>query len=89
MGQQAANQLTSGDRADATGDHDRLVIAPGHLAAVLVGLRGGLEGAEVAQQVRPAELVVESYGSYREYKACDRTSLRACIYGKIDKIIEL
>ena len=33
--------------------------------------------------------VIKQYGSYREYKACDRTSLRACIYGKIDKIIEL
>ncbi len=32
--------------------------------------------------------VVKQYGQYQEYKAIDRTSLRAMIYGRIDKIIE-
>ena len=33
--------------------------------------------------------VVKQYGSYQEYKAVDKTSLRAMIYGRIDKIIEV
>ena len=32
--------------------------------------------------------VVKQYGQYQEYKAIDRTSLRAMVYGRIDKIIE-
>ncbi|WP_085536592.1 molybdenum ABC transporter ATP-binding protein [Massilibacteroides vaginae] len=32
--------------------------------------------------------VVKQYGQYQEYKAIDRTSLRAMIYGRINKIIE-
>lgn len=33
--------------------------------------------------------IVKQYGSYQEYNAVDKTSLRAMIYGKIDKIIEV
>lgn len=33
--------------------------------------------------------IVKQYGSYQEYKAVDKTSLRAMIYGRIDKIIEV
>ena len=33
--------------------------------------------------------VVKQYGSYQEYRAIDKTSLRAMIYGRIDKIIEV
>ena len=33
--------------------------------------------------------VVKQYGHYQEYKAVDKTSLRAMIYGHIDKIIEI
>ena len=33
--------------------------------------------------------IVKQYGSYQEYKAIDKTSLRAIIYGRIDKIIEV
>lgn len=33
--------------------------------------------------------VVKQYGSYQEYKAVDKTSLRAMICGRIDKIIEV
>ena len=33
--------------------------------------------------------LVKQYGSYQEYKAIDKTSLRAIIYGRIDKIIEV
>jgi len=33
--------------------------------------------------------VVKQYGWYQEYKACDRTSLRTSIYGRIDRIIEI
>ena len=32
--------------------------------------------------------IVKQYDSYQAYKAIDKTSLRAMIYGKIDKIIE-
>lgn len=31
--------------------------------------------------------VVKQYGSYQEYTAVDKTSLRAMIYGRIDKIL--
>ena len=33
--------------------------------------------------------IVKQCGSYQEYKAVDKTSLRAIIYGRIDKIIEV
>lgn len=33
--------------------------------------------------------VVKQYGSYQEYRAIDKTSLRAMLYGRIDKIIEV
>lgn len=33
--------------------------------------------------------VVKQYGSYHEYRAIDKTSLRAMLYGTIDKIIEV
>lgn len=33
--------------------------------------------------------IVKQYGSYQEYRAIDKTSLRATIYGRIDKIIEV
>lgn len=33
--------------------------------------------------------IVKQYGSYQEYKAIDKTSLRAMIYGRIDKIIDV
>lgn len=33
--------------------------------------------------------IVKQYGSYQEYNAADKTSLRAMIYGRIDKIIEV
>jgi len=33
--------------------------------------------------------VVKQYGSYQEYKAIDKTSVRAMLYGRIDKIIEV
>ena len=33
--------------------------------------------------------IVKKYGSYQEYNAVDKTSLRAMIYGRIDKIIEV
>ena len=33
--------------------------------------------------------VVKQYESYREYKAIDKTSLRAILYGRIDRIIEI
>jgi hypothetical protein len=33
--------------------------------------------------------VVKQYGNYDEYRAIDRTSLRAVIYGRISRIIEL
>ena len=33
--------------------------------------------------------IVKQYGSYQEYRAIDKTSLRAMIYGRIDKIIEV
>ena len=47
-------------RTHATGDHDGLVVAPAGVRVVGRGLRErGLEGAEVAQQVRAAEFVVE------------------------------
>lgn len=32
--------------------------------------------------------IVKQYGHYQEYRAIDQTSLRALIYGRIDKIIE-
>lgn len=32
--------------------------------------------------------IVKQYGSYQEYKATDKTSLRAILYGRIEKIIE-
>lgn len=32
--------------------------------------------------------VVKQCGQYQEYKAIDRTSLRAILYGRIEKIIE-
>src|SRR5438270_3832791 len=47
------------DGADATGEHDRLVIAakdPTHF---------GFEGAEIAAQIRPAEFIVERRGTNR------------------------
>ena len=33
--------------------------------------------------------IVKQYGYYHEYKAVDKTSLRAMIYGHIDKIVEI
>jgi len=33
--------------------------------------------------------VVKQYGSYQEYRAIDKTSIRAMLYGRIDKIIEV
>ena len=33
--------------------------------------------------------IVKQYGHYQEYKAVDKTSLRAMIYGHIDRIIEI
>lgn len=33
--------------------------------------------------------IVKQYGSYQECKAVDKTSLRAMIYGRIDKIIKV
>lgn len=33
--------------------------------------------------------VVKQYGSYQEYRAIDKTSLRAMLYGRIEKIIEV
>ena len=33
--------------------------------------------------------VVKQYGTYQEYRAIDKTSLRAMLYGRIDKIIEV
>ena len=33
--------------------------------------------------------IVKQYGSYQEYTAIDKTSLRAMLIGKIDKIIEV
>ena len=47
-------RLALGDLAQATGDHDGLVVAAQHAGHRL------LEGAEVAREVGPAELVVES-----------------------------
>ena len=52
-------RLIVADVADAARDHDRLVIAVAAPADVL------LVGAEVAEQVRPAELVVERRGADR------------------------
>lgn len=33
--------------------------------------------------------VVKQYGSYQEYRAIDKTSLRTMLYGCIDKIMEV
>lgn len=33
--------------------------------------------------------LVKQYGSYQEYRAMDKTSLQAAVYGKIDRIIEI
>lgn len=33
--------------------------------------------------------VVKQYGSYQEYRAIDKTSLRTMLYGRIDKIMEV
>lgn len=33
--------------------------------------------------------VVKQYGSYQEYRAIDKTSLRAMLYGRIDRIMEV
>ena len=33
--------------------------------------------------------IVKQYGQYQEYKATDKTSLRAIISGRIDRIIEI
>jgi hypothetical protein len=33
--------------------------------------------------------LVKQYGRYHEYKAIDRTGLRAMLYGRIDNIIEI
>ena len=33
--------------------------------------------------------IVKQYGSYHEYRAIDKTSLRAMLYGRIDRIIEV
>lgn len=33
--------------------------------------------------------VVKQYGSYQEYRAIDKTSLRTMLYGRIDRIIEI
>lgn len=33
--------------------------------------------------------VVKQYGSYQEYRAIDKTSLRTILYGRIDRIIEI
>ena len=51
--------LVIADAADATGDHDRLVVA------VAPACHIGLERAEIAEQVRAAELVVEGRRAQR------------------------
>lgn len=33
--------------------------------------------------------VVKQYGSYHEYRAIDKTSLRTILYGRIERIIEI
>ena len=33
--------------------------------------------------------VVKQYGSYQEYRAIDKTSLRTMLYGRIDRILEV
>lgn len=33
--------------------------------------------------------VVKQYGSYQEYRAIDKTSLRTMLYGRIDRIMEV
>lgn len=33
--------------------------------------------------------VVKQYGSYQEYRAIDKTSLRTILYGRIERIIEI
>lgn len=33
--------------------------------------------------------VVKQYGSYQEYRSIDKTSLRAMIYGRIERIMEV
>ena len=33
--------------------------------------------------------VVKQYGNWREYKAVNKTTLRKCIYGTIEKIVEV
>ena len=33
--------------------------------------------------------VVKQYGSYQEYRAIDKTSLRTMLYGRIERIIEI
>ena len=53
IGERLLVRVVGADVADAAGDHDRLVIAA-HLAGDLL-----LERAEIAGEVRPAELVVE------------------------------
>ena len=59
--------LVGGDRAEAAGDHDRLVVAAHAGRSVGVGDRL-LVGAEVAGEVRPAEFVVEGGGADRAFE---------------------
>lgn len=33
--------------------------------------------------------LVKQYGDWQEYNAPDKTSLRAMLYGKIDRIVEI
>lgn len=33
--------------------------------------------------------IVKQYGSYQEYRAIDKTSLRTILYGRIERIIEI
>lgn len=33
--------------------------------------------------------IVKQYGSYQEYRAIDKTSLRTMLYGRIERIIEI
>ena len=65
VGERLLVRVVRADVADAAGDHDRLVVAA-HLAGDLL-----LERAEVAGEVRPAELVVERGGADRAFEHDD------------------
>src|SRR5690606_778783 len=73
------------DRADSAGDHDRLVISAPRAVDVL------FVAAEVAEQVRPAELVVEGGAADRAVdhdveRRCDMsgTSIRPGRFASVD-----